>query len=263
MIKKSIKKGFTLIEILVVMVLISFLLGMSMTLFDGADSAKERLLTEASINDLAKGLKQYINDTKRRPLDLSALLNDDSKGCNDIEDDDVSWNGPYIQSDSMRLNRGASNDGKPIGANQAETCTKINESTYGLMKAVDSMDLKGTGASGGDITVAQHNSVKNYLSLPQEYDSEAELKIYITKVVGLNYYGNKCMVGVMASAPRTSATNGISKVKILMALKSNRDIRETDWDKFEDTTDGYYYADLRSTSPINYLFIPVAQTDCN
>lgn len=262
LIKTNYKKAFTLIEIVVVMVLLGFLMSITMGIFNSVDSVKERSLVETGINDVAKAVNEYIKDTKRRPLDIAALINEDSIGCNDVGDSDIAWNGPYLSNESLRLNRVAYGDGQPVGFGQATKCDDYKtNSTYAIMGGAGVMDLTNPGA----ITQAMFDNINNYLALPQELDPKLQVKIFVTKATGLNYYGNKCMVGVMAAVSQNSAGTENSKAKILLSLKSNRDIRETDWDIFTDTTDGYYYADfvnLGKANTVNYLFIPVAETDC-
>jgi general secretion pathway protein G len=86
--------GFTLLELLVVMVIIGLLAGFVAPRYFGQIGKSETTTAKAQIDALEKALDQYRLDTGRYPsaeLGLKALV--------DRPADEAKWNGPYLRKD--------------------------------------------------------------------------------------------------------------------------------------------------------------------
>jgi general secretion pathway protein G len=86
--------GFTLLELLVVMVIIGLLAGFVAPRYFGQIGKSETTTAKAQIDALGKALDQYRLDTGRYPsaeLGLKALV--------DRPADEAKWNGPYLRKD--------------------------------------------------------------------------------------------------------------------------------------------------------------------
>jgi general secretion pathway protein G len=83
-------RGFTLIEILIVMAIIAMLAALVAPSIMGAFGGSQRKVALSQMSSLATALDSYRLDVGRYPRELSGLLEDDDAGR------DV-WNGPYLQ----------------------------------------------------------------------------------------------------------------------------------------------------------------------
>jgi general secretion pathway protein G len=86
--------GFTLLELLVVVVIIGLLVGYVAPRYFGQVGKSEVTTAKAQIDALEKALDQYRLDTGRYPtteLGLAALVNRPSN--------EPKWNGPYLRKD--------------------------------------------------------------------------------------------------------------------------------------------------------------------
>jgi len=87
-------RGFTLLELLVVVVIIGLLVGYVAPRYFGQVGKSEVTTAKAQIDALEKALDQYRLDTGRYPtteLGLSALVN--------RPQNEPKWNGPYLRKD--------------------------------------------------------------------------------------------------------------------------------------------------------------------
>ena len=87
-------RGFTLLELLVVVVIIGLLVGYVAPRYFGQVGKSEVTTAKAQIDALEKALDQYRLDTGRYPtteLGLAALVN---RPANEPK-----WNGPYLRKD--------------------------------------------------------------------------------------------------------------------------------------------------------------------
>ncbi len=82
-------KGFTLLELLVVIVIIGLLAGYVAPRYFGQVGKSEVQVARAQIDSLEKALDQYRLDTRHYPQALEALT---SK-----PDSEASWSGPYLK----------------------------------------------------------------------------------------------------------------------------------------------------------------------
>ena len=85
--KKS--KGFTLLELLVVIVIIGLLAGYVAPRYFGQVGKSEIQVARAQIDSLEKALDQYRLDTRHYPQALDAL--------NSKPENEASWSGPYLK----------------------------------------------------------------------------------------------------------------------------------------------------------------------
>ena len=85
--KKS--KGFTLLELLVVIVIIGLLAGYVAPRYFGQVGKSEIQVARAQIDSLEKALDQYRLDTRHYPQALDAL--------NSKPENEANWSGPYLK----------------------------------------------------------------------------------------------------------------------------------------------------------------------
>lgn len=85
--KKS--KGFTLLELLVVIVIIGLLAGYVAPRYFGQVGKSEVQVARAQIDSLEKALDQYRLDTRHYPQALEAL--------NSKPESEANWSGPYLK----------------------------------------------------------------------------------------------------------------------------------------------------------------------
>ena len=92
--RRRVSAGFTLLELLVVMVIIGLLAGFVAPRYFGQIGKSKTTTAKAQIDALGKALDQYRLDTGRYPsaeLGLKALV--------DRPADEAKWNGPYLRKD--------------------------------------------------------------------------------------------------------------------------------------------------------------------
>jgi general secretion pathway protein G len=82
-------KGFTLLELLVVIVIIGLLAGYVAPRYFGQVGKSEVQVARAQIDSLEKALDQYRLDTRHYPQALEALTNKPESEAN--------WSGPYLK----------------------------------------------------------------------------------------------------------------------------------------------------------------------
>lgn len=82
-------KGFTLLELLVVIVIIGLLAGYVAPRYFGQVGKSEVQVARAQIDSLEKALDQYRLDTRHYPQALDAL--------NSKPENEASWSGPYLK----------------------------------------------------------------------------------------------------------------------------------------------------------------------
>ncbi len=80
-------RGFTMIELVVVMAILSILATAAVPLTTKLINSKSRSATESEMRSLADGVAEYFRDTGRLPTNLDALL---------VDPGFAGWTGPYI-----------------------------------------------------------------------------------------------------------------------------------------------------------------------
>ena len=134
--KKS--KGFTLLELLVVIVIIGLLAGYVAPRYFGQVGKSEVQVARAQIDSLEKALDQYRLDTRHYPQALEALTAKPESEAN--------WSGPYMK-------KSVPND--PWGRPYVYECPgKHNPSSY------DVMSMGADGRVGGDDDVSNWQAKK-------------------------------------------------------------------------------------------------------
>jgi general secretion pathway protein G len=87
-------KGFTLLELLVVMVIIGLLVGYVGPMYFKQVGKSEIKITRAQIDSFGKALEQYRLDTGRYPTTEQGL-----KALTIKPSDELRWDGPYLKKD--------------------------------------------------------------------------------------------------------------------------------------------------------------------
>jgi general secretion pathway protein G len=91
---RSVARGFTLLELLVVILIIGLLTGIVAPRFLGQVSRSETTAAKAQLDAIDKALQAYRIDTGRYPSTPQGL-----KGLVQAPADESRWRGPYLQGD--------------------------------------------------------------------------------------------------------------------------------------------------------------------
>jgi general secretion pathway protein G len=83
------KKGFTLIEVLLVVVIIGILVGIAIPRLGGRVRQAQIAAAEADVNNIGMALRLYEVDNGTYPSSLQALINKPGNAPN--------WRGPYLE----------------------------------------------------------------------------------------------------------------------------------------------------------------------
>jgi general secretion pathway protein G len=97
--KSNARRGFTLMEVLIVLAILVMLVGMVVPRFLGAQKQGEMRAAKTQIGMFQSALEHYCSDVKTFPTTdqgLSALMTKPS----DL-DDSITWEGPYLNGETV------------------------------------------------------------------------------------------------------------------------------------------------------------------
>ncbi len=165
-------RGFTLVELLVVISIIALLIGILLPALGGARAAAWQSVSAANMRQFALAMQAYANDNKNGILGAPAisarslLLNDEADGASEpIElrgaaTQTWDWAGPMIAyvSDSF---------GVPSQSDELFALLNgVGDATLGLRADKTGLGAQGGGVTGGGATKMFHDPSNRTISLP-------------------------------------------------------------------------------------------------
>lgn len=129
---KAARSGFTLLEIIVVVAVLSILAGVAVPVAQKAISSQARKATRTELDVLAAAAIEYCRDTNGVPLDLRDLERNPNRP------DSVGWAGPYVEgainaapAKSGYLVDGWSRDYRAVRTTQFTITSAGDDGTFG------------------------------------------------------------------------------------------------------------------------------------
>ena len=249
--KQTMKKGFTLIEILIVMVLIAFLMSMLMVMMGNSDLAKKKLSVVDEMNKLNKAMGLYQSTYGAIPFSLTSLIGSTTSTCNSKSKKVTSAETFYTPT-------------APLESEDDTNCgiSKVSADDAALLPE----ETISTGADNGKkIVIGTHDSTTNVINLYKDegagaLDDSILIGLGTAKVTGLAADGSKetCYVGVWAGTTDPDKANIVKEVYAKLANKSILDV-----DGGQVSGKAFFYADqYDSTISKDFIFVPQKKVSC-
>lgn len=177
-IKNAFRRGFTLIELMIVIVILGILMGTILPRLTGAQSRARDIARIADLNNISQALEVYFSDFGEYPLAVCAGAAKnclDAKVCN-ASTDTYTLLKTYLKGDRVPQNVGAlTNTLGCIGSYYYTPLVKggSTQTSYVLASDLETWQMANYLTADGTEQVGV---------LPDEFDETSESSVYVTKI---------------------------------------------------------------------------------